>query len=70
MFVKFFSWIKGSEDERIWKRKNYIIAGVGFLLGLWPGLLYIYSFNRRIDSVEKKERHKEMIMAIENAGKK
>ena len=65
ILTAFFSWIKGQEDENSWEMKNYIIAGVGFLLWLFPGVLYIYYFNRKIDNFKTKQRHKELITAID-----
>ena len=65
IFLDFFSWIKGQEGENSWERKNYVIAGFGLFLGIWPGLLYIYYFNRKIDSFQVRQRHKELIGAVD-----
>ena len=65
IFLDFASWIKGKEGEKSWERKNYMITGVGLFLGIWPGLLYIYYFNRKIDYFKTQQRHKELIMSID-----
>ena len=64
IFLDFFSWVKGKEDEKSWERKNYIITVFGLFLGIWPGLLYIYYFNRKIDSFKVQQRHRELMNAL------
>ena len=47
-----------------WKTENYVIAGLGLLLWMLPGLLYIYLVNREIDGLRAEKRHKELLAVL------
>ena len=52
------------EQQIFWKRDNYVIAGIGLLFWLLPGLLYLLH-ELKSRSLKGDKRHRDLLPAIQ-----